>query len=185
VHAGLCIVAFLVVIPSGALVARYAKVTGSAAAFDLHRNLQFGVAGASIAGGMLAYLFMDGDGGTGATHKWWGIALVLLYCVQCAVGFWVQRIPAESRTRVHGFLLSGLGIFIVMLAFFDAWLGIDAAGGSLFLWIVLFIVVPSLYLVGMVVIQHRFRSVLKGTKGDYVALASRDAEGHEVVDARL
>jgi hypothetical protein len=42
-HAGLCTAAFLVVIPSGALVVRYAKLTGSSAAFDLHRNLQFGV----------------------------------------------------------------------------------------------------------------------------------------------
>ena len=113
VHAGLCILAFLVVIPSGALVVRYAKATGSSAAFSLHRNLQFGVgvcrfrllvrpassdyltysptfvvrflhhrglyvglfvlfliftAGTSIAGGMLAYLFMDSNG-SGATHK--------------------------------------------------------------------------------------------------------------------
>ena len=43
VHAGLCSLAFLLVIPSGALVVRYAKATGSAAAFDLHRYLQFGV----------------------------------------------------------------------------------------------------------------------------------------------
>ena len=43
VHAGLCVVAFLLVIPSGALVVRYAKLTGSSAALDLHRNLQFGV----------------------------------------------------------------------------------------------------------------------------------------------
>jgi hypothetical protein len=43
VHAGLCILAFLIVIPSGALVVRYAKATGSTAAFSLHRNLQFGV----------------------------------------------------------------------------------------------------------------------------------------------
>jgi hypothetical protein len=34
---------FLLVIPTGALVVRYAKLTGSSAAFDLHRNLQFGV----------------------------------------------------------------------------------------------------------------------------------------------
>jgi hypothetical protein len=46
-------------------------------------------------------------------------------------------------------------------------------------------VVPSLYLVGVVVIQHRFRSVLEDAKGEYVALTSRDAEGHEVFDARL
>jgi hypothetical protein len=43
VHVGLCMVALLIIIPSGALVARYAKVTGSAAAFDLHYHLQFGV----------------------------------------------------------------------------------------------------------------------------------------------
>ena len=43
VHAGLCILAFLLVIPFGALVVRYAKATGSSAAFDLHRYLQFGV----------------------------------------------------------------------------------------------------------------------------------------------
>ena len=43
VHAGLCILAFLIVIPSGALVVRYAKATDSSAAFSLHRNLQFGV----------------------------------------------------------------------------------------------------------------------------------------------
>lgn len=43
VHAALCTVAFLLVIPSGALVMRFAKVTGSSAAINLHRNLQFGV----------------------------------------------------------------------------------------------------------------------------------------------
>ena len=43
VHAGLCILAFLLVIPSGALVVRYARATGNPAAFNLHRNLQFGV----------------------------------------------------------------------------------------------------------------------------------------------
>jgi len=48
-HAGLCIAAFLLVIPSGALVVRYAKLTGSSTAFDLHRNLQFGV-GAFVSG---------------------------------------------------------------------------------------------------------------------------------------
>jgi hypothetical protein len=114
VHAALCILAFFVVIPSGALVVRYAKATGSSAAFNLHRYLQIGVgecrvfgsrcpanildslpahsvrfyhrdlgvgslgchldlfpssplpAGTSIAGGLLAYLFMDSDGSGGA-----------------------------------------------------------------------------------------------------------------------
>ena len=90
VHGALCTAGFLLVIPSGALVARYAKVTGSSRAFLLHRLLQFGVgwcpllppvvlhstaphcarysAGVSIAGGSLAYLFMDNHGSSVA-HK--------------------------------------------------------------------------------------------------------------------
>jgi hypothetical protein len=181
VHAGLCILAFLFVIPSGALVVRYAKATGNPAAFNLHRNLQFGVAGTSIAGGMLAYLFMDGDG-SGAAHKWWGTALVLLYCVQCAVGFWVQRTPASNRTSLHRMLLAGLGAFIVLLAFYDAWLGFVAAGESPLLWCILFVVIPSLYLVGVVMIQRRFGSVLEDAKGDYVVLDTRGP--NDEVEAR-
>ena len=43
VHGTLCTTGFLLVLPAGALVARYAKVTGSARAFQLHRLLQFGL----------------------------------------------------------------------------------------------------------------------------------------------
>ena len=60
VHAGLCMAAFLLVIPSGALVVRYAELTGSPAAFEMHRILQFGV-GAFASGplyrGLPAHLF--------------------------------------------------------------------------------------------------------------------------------
>lgn len=72
--------------------------------------------------------------------QWWGTALVLLYCVQCAVGFWVQRTPESNRTGLHRMLLAGLGAFIVMLAFYDSWLGFVAADDSLLLWCILFAV---------------------------------------------
>ena len=39
-HPEYCILAFLLVIPSSALVVRYAKVTGCFIAFDLHRNFE-------------------------------------------------------------------------------------------------------------------------------------------------
>jgi hypothetical protein len=89
VHGALCTAGFLLVLPSGALVARYAKVTGSARAFQLHGLLQFGLgscrarlllliphslnwwhypAGGSITGGMVAYLFMD-NRHSSITHK--------------------------------------------------------------------------------------------------------------------
>lgn len=65
---------------------------------------------------------------------------MLLYCVQCAVGFWVQRTPASNRTGLHRVLLAGLGVSIVLLAFYDAWLGFVAAGDSPLLWCILFVV---------------------------------------------
>jgi hypothetical protein len=72
--------------------------------------------------------------------QWWGLALVLLYGVQCAVGFWVQRTPASDRTSLHRTLLAGLGVCIVLLAFYDAWLGFVAAGDGPLLWCILFVV---------------------------------------------
>jgi len=172
VHGGLCILAFLLVIPSGALVMRYAKATGSSAAFDLHRHLQFGVAGASIAGGLFAYLFMDSDD-SGQAHKWWGTGLVLLYCVQCAVGFWVQRIPASNRTGLHRMLLAGLGACIVLLAIYDALLGFIAAGDDPLKWCILFVTILVLYLLGVMMIHRRFGSVQEDAKGEYLVLNTR------------
>ncbi len=94
VHGALCMAGFLLVIPSGVLVVQYAKVTGSSKALQLHRLLQFRLgscsslsslhpsylthlrrtalysAGGLIAGGMLAYLFMNNDAsGAAVAHK--------------------------------------------------------------------------------------------------------------------
>ncbi len=72
--------------------------------------------------------------------QWWGLALVLLYGVQCAMGFWVQSTPVSDRTSLHRTLLPGLGVCIVLLAFYDTWLGFVAAGNDLLLWCILFVV---------------------------------------------
>jgi hypothetical protein len=72
--------------------------------------------------------------------QWWGLALVLLYGVQSAVGFWVQRTPESDRTSLHRTLLAGLGVCIVLLGFYDAWLGFVAAGDGPLLWCILFVV---------------------------------------------
>lgn len=45
-----------------------------------------------------------------------------------------------------------------------------------------FQVIPSLYLVGVVIIQRRFGSAVEDVKGDYVALDSRGP--NEVEDGR-
>ena len=59
---------------------------------------------------------------------------MLLYVVQCAVGGWVHRIPADRRTGTHGALMPGLGMSVVLLAFFETWLGLISAGRSTFVW---------------------------------------------------
>jgi len=69
-----------------------------------------------------------------------GVGLLLLYVVQCAIGSWVHRIPAERRTGAHGALLAGLGAAIVLLAFFETWLGFVSAGRDTLVWSALLIV---------------------------------------------
>jgi hypothetical protein len=73
----------------------------------------------------------------------WGAALVALYVVQCAVGFWVRRTPEGHRTRVQRVTLAVLGASIVLLAFYDSWLGVVAAGHSPLFWSVFFVVSES------------------------------------------
>ena len=65
---------------------------------------------------------------------------MLLYVVQCAVGYWARRTPEQHRTHVQRAVLAGLGACIVLLAYYDAWLGFVAAGDSPLLWSILFVV---------------------------------------------
>ncbi|KAH9017319.1 hypothetical protein EDB85DRAFT_2016714, partial [Lactarius pseudohatsudake] len=123
-------------------------------------------------GGSLAYLFMENHGSSMA-HKVGGVGLVLLYVVQCAFGSWVHRIPAESRTGARSALLAGLGGAIVLLGFFETWLGLISAGRSTLVWSALLLTVPALYVVGVMTVQRRFGSVKEGAKGEYVALDTR------------
>ena len=62
--------------------------------------------------------------------QWWGISLLLLYGLQCAVGFQAQRTPVRDRARTHSAFLIGIGVTIVVLAFYVAWIGFVAAGDN-------------------------------------------------------
>ncbi|KAH9170948.1 hypothetical protein EDB89DRAFT_1975460 [Lactarius sanguifluus] len=140
-HGAFCTAGFLIIIPSGVLVVQYAKMTGSSRAFQLHRLLQLHLAGGFITGGTLAYLFMDNDASDGAVaHKAGSTNLLLLYFMQCAYGSQVYRTPWQSRTRMHRVLLAGLGATIVLLAVYQTWLGLVAAGHDTPVWLTLLFV---------------------------------------------
>jgi hypothetical protein len=69
-----------------------------------------------------------------------GAGLLLLYVVQCAIGSWVHRTPAERRTGAQGALLQIMGVAIILLAFIETWLGIASEGHNKRIWsIILFV----------------------------------------------
>ncbi|KAI9437541.1 hypothetical protein H4582DRAFT_2077124 [Lactarius indigo] len=117
-------------------------------------------AGASISGGMLAYLFMN-DHSLGMAHKVGGAGLVLLYVVQFAIGSWVHRIPAESHISAHDVAWPRRGwprhARVVLISIF------------------------SLYVFGVVMVKWRFGSVQVAEKGEGSALDMR-APNDELAD---
>ncbi|KAH9055529.1 hypothetical protein EDB87DRAFT_1300993 [Lactarius vividus] len=174
VHSTFCMTGFLIVIPSGVLVVQYAQMTGSPRAFELHRLLQLCLAGGFIVGGTLACLFMDNDVSDGAfAHKAGSTSLVLLYLMQCAYGSWVYRTPWRSRTRVHRVILAGLGTTVILLAFYQTWLGLVAASRDTPVWLALLVSAFSLYIFGVAMVKRRFGSVRVTGKEEASALATR------------
>ncbi|KAH9024747.1 hypothetical protein EDB85DRAFT_1986380 [Lactarius pseudohatsudake] len=119
----------------------------------------------------LTYLFMHNHSSSMAP-KVGGAGLMPLYVVQCAILSWVRRIPEESRTDVHGALLAGLGGVIILLAFFETWLGLISGRPT----------VPSLYAIGVMTAQRRFGAVKADAKGEYVALDMRPPSNNELED---
>ncbi|KAH9023570.1 hypothetical protein EDB83DRAFT_2527304 [Lactarius deliciosus] len=173
-HGAFCTAGFLIIIPSGVLVVQYAKMTGSSRAFQLHRLMQIHLAGGFIAGGTLAYLFIDNDASGGAAaHKTGSANLLLLYLVQCAYGSCVYHIPLQNRTHMHRVLLAGLGTTIVLLAVYQTWLGLVAAGHDTPVWLTLLFSVFSLYVFGVAMVKRRFGSVQVAEKGEGSELDTR------------
>ena len=74
--------------------------------------------------------------------------LLLLYLIKCAFGSWVYQIPVWRRTRVHSMLLAGLGATIVLLAFYQTWLGLIAAGRDTIEWLAPLIVSVLTFVTG-------------------------------------
>ena len=70
------------------------------------------------------------------------MGLLLLYVVQCVIGSWVHRTPAEDRTGAQGALLAILGATIIILSFVETWLGIVSTGRNKLVWFTLLFVSP-------------------------------------------
>lgn len=135
-HAVLLGVAFLILLPAGALLARWLR-TFTPHWFKGHWIIQFYLAGALIVAGVALGIAAVSDSGGdhfNDDHKRWGIAIFVLYFMQCALGgiiHFVKPTPRKDGTRVRplqnyahavvGLLVIGLSFYQVRTGYKDEW----------------------------------------------------------------
>ncbi|KAI0674858.1 hypothetical protein C8Q78DRAFT_988665 [Trametes maxima] len=182
-HALLCTIGFLMLLPAGALLARYAR-TFSNAWFTGHWVFQMAfvadgrdpdAAGPVIVAGVALGIssvesakatHLDDD------HKKWGIAIFVLYFAQLLLGAIIHYVKPTSwtvgkRRPMQNYLHAVFGILIVALAFYQVRSGFrtewkqsgrppisNAANIVWYVWVVL---VPVLYFAGLALLPRQFR----------------------------
>ncbi|KAI0644677.1 hypothetical protein C8Q79DRAFT_1011697 [Trametes meyenii] len=173
-HALLCTVGFLIMLPAGALLARYAR-TFTNAWFTGHWIFQLAFAGPVIVAGVALGIssvesakatHLDDD------HKKWGIAIFVLYFAQILLGAIVHYVKPTSwtvgkRRPMQNYLHAVFGILIVALAFYQVRSGFrtewkqsgrppisNAANIVWYVWVVL---IPVLYFAGLALLPRQFR----------------------------
>ncbi|EIW63574.1 uncharacterized protein TRAVEDRAFT_161917 [Trametes versicolor FP-101664 SS1] len=173
-HGLLCTIGFLIMLPAGALLARYSR-TFTNAWFLGHWVFQFAFAGPVIISGIVCGIEavktqgveLDDD------HKKWGFALLALYVAQLALGAVIHWIKPTSwtigkRRPAQNYFHAVLGILIIALAFYQVRTGFrtewpamsgrppisNAANIVWYIWVVL---VPVLYFAGLALLPRQFR----------------------------
>ncbi|PPQ68199.1 hypothetical protein CVT25_015031 [Psilocybe cyanescens] len=133
-HAIMCTVGFLFLLPLGALLARYLR-TFIPTWFKSHWIVQFALAGPVILIGVIlgiaavsqAKAMHLNDDHKSTLFKRWGIALLILYFVQCGLGAFIHFIKSPNRARrpPQNYLHAVVGLAIIGLAFYQVHSGFD------------------------------------------------------------
>jgi len=192
-HTILCVFGFLFLLPAGALFARYAR-TFMSNWFQGHWGLQFAIAGPVIFVGVILGIasvsqakakHLDDD------HKRWGIALLVLYFVQCALGAFIHFVKDASRARrpPQNYLHAVIGIALIALALYQVHSGYDhewptttgrdpLPSGVKTLFIIWAILLPLSYALGLALLPKQYRQ----ERGKRVP--SRDYDDHNGYNLR-
>jgi len=119
-HGVVCAIAYLVVMPAGALLARYYR-TLSPAWFKGHWIVQFAIASPIVFIGVVLAITISRMGGKWGTHAQVGVLLFVLYGTQCLFGGVIHFVKPENATRrpVQNYAHAILGITIIVVAFYQ------------------------------------------------------------------
>ncbi|KAL0959521.1 hypothetical protein HGRIS_011235 [Hohenbuehelia grisea] len=193
-HAILCTTGFLILLPLGALIARYAR-TFTNRWWIVHGVVQFLIAGPVILAGW-SYGYMTTtqlEGYTGGhfvdPHKKNGLALLILYLIQVFLGAFIHYVKMPSvfhgRRPPQNYFHAFVGIVIFVLAAFQVHYGLytewPTSTGNLHMvpmpaknaWLALIIVFWALYAIGLAFLPRQMSQERAGrtrSKEDEVAL---------------
>jgi len=193
-HAIVCTVGFLILLPLGVLLARYAR-TFTRRWFWGHAVMQFIISGPVIfAGWALGYrLSTELEMQTlHDPHQNIGIALLALYCTQLLLGTFIHYVKIPGLFRGYrppqNYLHVVLGLAIIALAGYQVHYGLNTewpfATGNLHevpdsamhAWLALIIVFWVLYFLGMTLLPRQFKSETEAR--ERTRASAKGAEGN-------
>ncbi|KAJ7185879.1 hypothetical protein C8R46DRAFT_1061958 [Mycena filopes] len=198
-HALLCSIGFLVLLPLGALLPRYAR-TFTNRWFWGHAIMQLVISGPVIFAGWALgsrtahKLHLDG---LHDPHQQIGIALLAMYVTQLVLGTFIHYVKMPAVFRGHrlpqNYLHVALGLAILALAAYQVHYGLYtewafATGGlhevedsAMHAWLALIIVFWVLYFLGMAFIPRQFSKEKEGR--EQMQMQRRGKEASPSVDA--
>lgn len=172
-HGVLMTVGFMIILPLGALQARFLRtIVPGKWWFGAHWLLQWPLTTILITIGFALGVSEVNKLQTGqlnSTHKKWGLVLICLYIVQCSLGGiihwfksskWTHRPPQNYAHAMLGLTIIGLAFWQVYTGMRDEWPGIsgyEVPMGYCVFWKVWVIVIPILYLFGLALLPRQYR----------------------------
>jgi len=171
-HAIFCVVGFLLFLPAGALLARYLR-TYTPSWYTGHWIAQFALAGPVIIVGVILGIVSVGKAGAihlNDTHKKWGIAIFVLYFVQCALGAVIHWVKPKNATRrpLQNYLHAILGLFLIGISLYQVRSGIktewpnttgrgELPNSTNIVWYVWVVLLPVLYALGLSLLPRQYQ----------------------------
>ncbi|EKM52144.1 uncharacterized protein PHACADRAFT_262655 [Phanerochaete carnosa HHB-10118-sp] len=172
-HAILCVLGFLVLLPVGAIVARWMR-TNSDRWFRIHWVIQWVLAMPIIITGFalgVTSVAKNDHLPLNDTHKKWGVALFFLYLVQLSLGAFIHfvKVPFLSLNgrSLQNYLHAGFGVFIIGAAFYQVrtgfrtewplYTGLTVKNGANVAWIIWLVLVIAVYVSGLWLLPRQFR----------------------------